>query len=65
MKLGNLQDKTFVAPWYGNFMKWLTYAYPPGATSDGFCNDGNKYMPNIEYAAFADAFARITGDPLK
>ena len=66
MKLGEFTGQNFfVAPWYGNFMKWLTYAYPPGATSDGFCNDGNKSpMPNIEYAAFADAFARITGDPL-
>jgi hypothetical protein len=66
MKLGEFTGQNFfVAPWYGNFMKWLTYAYPPGATSDGFCNDGKKWpMPNIEYAAFADAFARITGDPL-
>jgi len=54
----------FQVPWYGNFMKWLTYAYPPGATSDGFCNDGRKWpMPNLEYGAFADAYARITGDP--
>ena len=54
----------FKVPWYGNFMKWLTYAYPPGATSDGFCNDGKKWpMPNLEYGAFADAYARIIGDP--
>ena len=55
----------FVVPWYKNFMKWLTYAYPPGATSDGFCNDGKKWpIPNLEYAAFSDAFARITGDQI-
>ena len=55
----------FVVPWYKNFMKWLTYAYPPGATSDGFCNDGKKWpIPNLEYAAFSDAFARITGDQM-
>ncbi len=66
MKLGEYTGKNFfVVPWYRNFMKWLTYAYPPGATSDGFCNDGKKWpMPNIEYAAFSDAFARITGDQL-
>ncbi len=66
MKLGELTGQNFfVAPWYGNFMKWLTYAYPPGATSDGFCNDGRKWpMPTIEYAAFADAFARVIRDPL-
>ena len=55
----------FVVPWYKNFMKWLTYSYPPGATSDGFCNDGKKWpIPNLEYAAFSDAFARITGDQM-
>jgi hypothetical protein len=65
MKLGAYTGQNFFkVPWYGNFMKWLTYAYPPGATSDGFCNDGKKWpMPNLEYGAFADAYARITGDP--
>ncbi len=65
MKLGAYTGQNFFkVPWYGNFMKWLTYAYPPGATSDGFCNDGKKWpMPNQEYGAFADAYARITGDP--
>ena len=66
LKLGEFTGENyFVAPWYSNFSKWLTYAYPPGATSDGFCNDGKKWpMPNIEYAAFTDAFARILGDPI-
>jgi hypothetical protein len=66
MKLGAYTGQNFFkAPWYGNFMKWLFYAYPPGATSDGFCNDGKKWpMPNLEYGAFADAYARITGDPI-
>ncbi|MFL2577083.1 MAG: DUF4962 domain-containing protein [Flavobacteriaceae bacterium] len=65
-KLGAYTGQNFFkAPWYGNFMKWLFYAYPPGATSDGFCNDGKKWpMPNLEYGAFADAYARITGDPI-
>lgn len=66
MKLGAYTGQNFFkAPWYGNFIKWLFYAYPPGATSDGFCNDGKKWpMPNLEYGAFADAYARITGDPI-
>lgn len=66
MKLGAYTGQNFFkAPWYGNFIMWLFYAYPPGATSDGFCNDGKKWpMPNLEYGAFADAYARITGDPI-
>ena len=65
-KLGEYTGVNFFGvPWYGNFMKWLTYAYPPGATSDGFCNDGKKWpIPNLEYAAFSDAYARITGDQM-
>ncbi|MEK9603293.1 MAG: DUF4962 domain-containing protein [Flavobacteriaceae bacterium] len=65
MKLGAYTGHDyFKVPWYRNFMKWMTYAYPPGATSDGFCNDGKKWpIPNSEYGAFADAYARITGDP--
>tara|TARA_B100001059_G_scaffold35659_2_gene28746 strand:- start:11089 stop:13689 length:2601 start_codon:yes stop_codon:yes gene_type:complete len=66
LKLGAYTGQNFFrTPWYSNFMKWLFYAYPPGATSDGFCNDGKKWpMPNLEYGAFADAYARITGDPV-
>ena len=65
-KLGEFTGVNFfVVPWYRNFMRWLTYSYPPGATSDGFCNDGKKWpIPNLEYAAFSDAFARITGDQM-
>ena len=66
LKLGQLTNKNFfVVPWYQNFMKWLSYAYPPGASSDGFCNDGNKWpIPNYEYGAFSDAIARVIQDPL-
>ncbi len=52
----------FNSEWYQSFPTWLHYAFPPGATSDGFCNDGDKYpMPPLYYAGFADAFARIIG----
>tara|TARA_S200000501_G_scaffold342976_1_gene353530 strand:- start:718 stop:3306 length:2589 start_codon:yes stop_codon:yes gene_type:complete len=66
LKLGQITGKNFfILPWYHNFMKWMSYAYPPGATSDGFCNDGKKWpMPNLEYGAFSDALARVTQDPI-
>lgn len=66
LKLGQITGKNFfLLPWYQNFMKWMSYAYPPGATSDGFCNDGKKWpMPNLAYGAFSDALARVTQDPI-
>ncbi len=66
LKLGQITGKNFFfLPWYQNFMKWMSYAYPPGATSDGFCNDRKKWpMPNLEYGAFSDALARVTHDPI-
>jgi hypothetical protein len=62
------QDYTGVdflwSDWYQNFPIWMNYAFPPNATSDGFCNDGDKYAhPTLEYAGFSDAFARVSGSP--
>lgn len=49
--------------WYQRFPVWLNYAFPPGAFSDGFCNDGDRYQrPSLEYVGFSDAFARMTGN---
>ena len=65
MRLGDFTGLDFfVSPWYENFMTWMSYSYPPGSTSDGFCNDGKKWpIPNIEYGAFSDAIARVLKDP--
>ena len=54
----------FEVPFYKNFMKWLSYSFPPGSSQDGFCNDGYKYpTPNNEYLGFSDAISRILNDP--
>ncbi|MBI1343314.1 MAG: DUF4962 domain-containing protein [Terrimonas sp.] len=50
--------------WYKNNPRWLIYAIPPNSCADGFCNDGNKYpKPTLNYAAYADAAARMFYDP--
>ena len=52
------------APWFQNNPKWLIYSFPPNSTSDGFCNDGERYkFPWINYAGYADALARLTNNP--
>ena len=52
------------APWFQNNQKWLIYSFPPNSTSDGFCNDGERYkFPWINYAGYADALARLTNNP--
>lgn len=50
--------------WYHNNLDWINYTFPPGSVQDGFGNDGSKnYFPSVAYAGYADAFARITGNP--
>ena len=50
--------------WFKNNPRWLTYAFPPNSVSDGFCNDGDKYSsPNLRYAGYTDAMARLFNDP--
>ena len=52
------------APWFKNNPRWLTYSFPPNSISDGLCNDGDKYAaPNINYAGYTDALARLLNDP--
>jgi hypothetical protein len=50
--------------WFKNNPRWLTYSFPPNSVTDGFCNDGDKYSsPNINYAGYTDAMARLFNDP--
>ena len=50
--------------WFKNNPRWLTYAFPPNSVADGFCNDGDKYSsPNLRYAGYTDAMARLFNDP--
>lgn len=63
-----LKDLTGVdfmgSPWFKNNPRWLSYSFPPNSVADGFCNDGDKYSsPNINYAGYTDAMARLFNDP--
>jgi len=50
--------------WYKNNPRWLIYAFPPNSVADGFCNNGDRLpKPNINYAGYADAAARMFNDP--
>ena len=50
--------------WFKNNPRWLTYSFPPNSVADGFCNDGDKYSsPNLRYAGYTDAMARLFNDP--
>jgi hypothetical protein len=50
--------------WYKNNPRWLIYAFPPNSIADGFCNNGDRLpKPNINYAGYADAAARMFNDP--
>jgi len=52
------------SPWFKNNPRWLAYAFPPNSIADGFCNDGDRYSaPNMNYAGYADAMARLFNDP--
>ena len=52
------------APWFQNNPTWLIYSFPPNATSDGFCNDGERYsFPWLNYAGYTDALARLLNNP--
>ena len=52
------------SPWFQNNPKWLIYSFPPNSTSDGFCNDGERYkFPWINYAGYSDALARLLKNP--
>ena len=52
------------SPWFKNNPRWLTYSFPPNSVADGFCNDGDRYSsPNINYAGYTDAMARLFNDP--
>jgi len=52
------------APWFQNNPRWLIYSFPPGSTSDGFCNDGERYpAPTINYAGYTDALAQLLHHP--
>jgi hypothetical protein len=52
------------SPWFKNNPRWLTYSFPPNSVADGFCNDGDRYAsPNIHYAGYTDAMARLFNDP--
>ncbi|MGI9137948.1 MAG: DUF4962 domain-containing protein, partial [Sediminibacterium sp.] len=61
----NLTGVDFMsAPWFQNNPKWLIYSFPPNSTSDGFCNDGERYkFPWINYAGYTDALARSINHP--
>jgi arylsulfatase A-like enzyme len=51
------------SPWFKNNPRWLTYSFPPNSVADGFCNDGDRYSsPNIHYAGYTDAMARLFND---
>ena len=53
------------SPWFKNNPHWLTYSFPPNSVADGFCNDGDRYSsPNINYAGYTDAMARLFNDPI-
>jgi hypothetical protein len=50
--------------WFKNNPGWLICAFPPGSISDGFCNDGERYLsPEINYAGYSDAIARLLNNP--
>ena len=52
------------SPWFKNNPRWLAYSFPPNSVADGFCNDGDKYTsPNLNYAGYTDAMARLFNDP--
>jgi hypothetical protein len=50
--------------WYKNNPRWLIYAFPPNSVADGFCNNGDRLSkPDINYAGYADAAARMFNNP--
>ena len=50
--------------WYKNNPRWLIYAFPANSVTDGFCNDGERYRsPEINYAGYTDAIARLLNNP--
>ena len=52
------------SPWFQNNPTWLIYSFPPNSTSDGFCNDGERYkFPWINYAGYTDALSRLLNNP--
>jgi len=62
------QDLTGVdfirSEWYQNNPSWLIYAFPPHATCDGFGNGCEKLLTqDLSLIAYADAAARVTGNP--
>ncbi|MCC6143244.1 MAG: DUF4962 domain-containing protein [Candidatus Hydrogenedentes bacterium] len=62
------QDLTGVdflrSPWYENNPSWLLYAFPPHSTCDGFGNGCEKLLSqDLSLIAYADALARVTGNP--
>jgi len=61
----NLTGLDFMgSSWFNNNSRWLVYSFPPKSVADGFCNDGDKYSsPNLRYAGYTDAMARLFNDP--
>ena len=50
--------------WFKNNPRWLIYAFPAGSITDGFCNDGERFpSPEINYAGYSDAIARLLNNP--
>ena len=50
--------------WFKNNPRWLIYAFPPGSIADGFCNNGERFpSPEINYAGYSDAIARLLNNP--
>ena len=51
--------------WYQNNPYYLWYSFPPHSSSDGFGDNSERFtQPNKQYIAYADALARLTGNPL-
>jgi hypothetical protein len=52
-------------PWYVNNGYWLAYHVPPGSSSDGFGDNAEEvFSPGVEYIAFAQEIAKLTGNRL-
>ncbi|MEX0684605.1 MAG: DUF4962 domain-containing protein [Balneolales bacterium] len=52
-------------PWYNEQIDWLVYQIPPGSAADGFGDNTEEInSPGIEYAAFSQEIAKLTGNPL-
>jgi len=50
--------------WFKNNPRWLIYSFPPGSIADGFCNNGERFpAPEINYAGYSDAIARLLNNP--